>query len=473
MHLKKVTLKNFRCFEKLDIDLHPQLTVLVAENGGGKTAILDGIAIGLSPVLRYLSSANQRLSGPGIEDTDFRLMTMSVAKGKKRETKSDYSQVVIETTNGLRWDNWRAATKGKHPETKIGQSGLAAYASGLLDSLKTSEPKLLPVFAYYGARRGWIVIPERLRGSKVDYTQPTAALYGALDDLTDFRELVNWFYQEDAAESRANKTSTPEEYEDFSSLLAVRNAISSLLGGTYRNPHFNRQHKFVIESGTGPAVLQISQLSQGYQSMLALAMDFARRLALANDHLEHNNIMPIIEANKEIIYSRDIDNSNIWQSPPLFAPAIMLVDEIDLHLHPSWQQRVLGDLMRAFPCTQFIVTTHSPQVLTTLRKENIRILACDEEGQWTAEEPAISPLGQESGDALAYIMDTHPRPELPFILSDVHAYEQLARAGQVDSDAARDIKKRLYAAGFEFSKADQALFDFLTSKANQKKASDQ
>jgi predicted ATP-binding protein involved in virulence len=70
-------------------------------------------------------------------------------------------------------------------------------------------------------------------------------------------------------------------------------------------------------------------------------------------------------------------------------------------------------------------------------------------------------------------MDTHPRPELPFILSDVHAYEQLARAGQVDSDAARDIKKRLYAAGFEFSKADQALFDFLTSKANQKKASDQ
>lgn len=75
---------NFRCFEHLEIDLHPRLTVLVAENGGGKTAILDCIAIGLSPVLRYLSSAIQRLSGPGIEDTDFRLMTVEGAKGRSR-----------------------------------------------------------------------------------------------------------------------------------------------------------------------------------------------------------------------------------------------------------------------------------------------------------------------------------------------------------------------------------------------------
>ena len=72
MHLKKVTLKNFRCFEDFEIPLHPRLTVLVAENGGGKTSILDAIAIGLSPILRYLSSADQRLTGPGIKDNDFR-----------------------------------------------------------------------------------------------------------------------------------------------------------------------------------------------------------------------------------------------------------------------------------------------------------------------------------------------------------------------------------------------------------------
>lgn len=468
MHLNKITLNNFRCFEHLDLDLHPRLTVLVAENGGGKTAILDGIAIGLSPVLRYLSSANQRLSGPGIEDTDFRLKTVVSGKGKKRETTSDYAQVVIETTDGLVWDNWRAATTGKHPEIKVGQSRLANYGSDLLTSLVTPEPKLLPVFAYYGARRGWIVIPERLRGSKVDYTQPTAALYGALDDLTDFKELVNWFYLEDAAEARA-KTGTLDEYEEFSSLAAVRNTISALLGGIYRNPSFNRQHKFVIESQIGPEVLQVSQLSQGYQSMLALAMDFARRLALANDHLNHDNILPILEANKDWIHMESVEQSEAWASPPLFAPAIMLVDEIDLHLHPSWQQRVLGDLMRAFPCTQFIVTTHSPQVLTTLRKENIRVLSCDEQGHWTASEPAFSPLAHESSEALANIMGTHPRPELPELLSDIYAYEKLARSGQANSDAARQVQQRLNMAGFEFSMADKTLFNFLAEKADKDK----
>jgi predicted ATP-binding protein involved in virulence len=467
MHLKNVTLRNFRCFEKLALDLHPRLTVLVAENGGGKTAILDGIAIGLSPVLRYLSSANQRLSGPGIEDTDFHLMTVVGGKGKKRETTSDYAQVVIETTNGLVWDNWRAASKGKHPEAKVGQSSIATYASAILDSLTTAEPKLLPVFAYYGARRGWIVIPERLRGSKVDYDQPTAALFGALDDLTDFKELVNWFYLEDAAEARANR-GEPEDYEEFSSLAAVRNAISAILGGTYTNPHFSKQHKFVIESQIGPGVLQISQLSQGYQSMLALGMDFARRLALANDHMNHD-IKPILEEENYWVHDEAVEHSQAWASPSLFAPAIMLVDEIDLHLHPSWQQRVLGDLMRAFPRTQFIVTTHSPQVLTTLRKENIRILACDEDGHWTASEPSISPLAHESGDALAMIMGTHPRPEISDIMPDLYAYEHLARAGRAESEEARQIKARLDAIGYEFNEADQALFTFLAAKAEKSK----
>ena len=301
-----------------------------------------------------------------------------------------------------------------------------------------------------------------------------------LDDLTDFRELVNWLYLEDAAEARANKSGMPDDgeefpdYEEFSSLAAVRNAISALLGGSYRNPHFNRQHKFVIDSQSGPDVLQVSQLSQGYQSMLALGMDFARRLVLANDHLSHGNIIPILEKIGAWPHSQAIEHSEAWASPPLFAPAIMLVDEIDLHLHPSWQQRVLDDLMRAFPCTQFIVTTHSPQVLTTLRKENIRVLSCDDEGNWAACEPSFSPLAHEAGDALAMIMGTHPRPDqlagIPDIKPDLYAYEQLARDGQADSEEARQIKARLDEAGFEFNDADQALFDYLAAKANKGKA---
>jgi predicted ATP-binding protein involved in virulence len=308
----------------------------------------------------------------------------------------------------------------------------------------------------------------RLRESKVNYEYPASALVGALDSLSDFEEMLKWFDQEEAAELRSNKGCPPEDWNESPTLSSVRGVISAILGGAFHNPQFNSKHQFVVESRTTPGMfLQVAQLSQGYQSMLALGMDFARRLALANSHLNNDNIMPIIGANRAYIHP---DVRDPAASPPLFAPAIMLVDEIDLHLHPSWQQRVLGDLMRAFPCTQFIVTTHSPQVLTTLRKENIRVLACDEDGHWTANEPSISPLAHESGDALALIMGTHPRPEISNVMPDLYAYEQVARAGHAVSEEASQIKSRLDAAGFEFKAADRALFSFLAAKAEQSKA---
>ncbi len=440
MHLKKVTLNNFRCFENLTLDLHPRLTVLVAENGGGKTAVLDGIAIGLSSVLRVLSSANQRLSGPGIRDTDFLLKAVRGTKNTTRVVTSDFAQVVLETVDGLVWDKWRPATKGKHPEVKIGHGKLDACCIDLLESLATPTPKLLPVFAYYGARRGWIVIPERLRGAKVNYDQPTAALFGALDDLTDFRELVNWLYQEDAAEARANRDAG-DDFEEFSSLAAVRAAISALLGDTYANPHFNRQHKLVIESSTGPTVLQVAQLSQGYQSMLALAMDFARRLALANSHLTYYpSVNSILEEQQEN-FPVDLGGSTEMLPPPLYAPAIMLVDEIDLHLHPAWQQRVLGDLIRAFPLTQFIVTTHSPQVLTTVLKESIRILEMDN-GEPRIRVPVHETYAQESRSTLEDVLDTPSRPPLD-MTRNLQRYLDLVEDGQEAIPQARQLRDEL------------------------------
>ena len=444
MHLKNVTLNNFRCFEKLELALHPRLTVLVAENGGGKTAILDGIAIGLSPILRYLSSANQRLSGPGIEDNDFRLEVKLTQPQffAERDIElwglSDYTQIIMATTTGLQWDFWRGSATGKQPKDKVGQSQLAEYATTILDSLQTTTPNLLPVFAYYGARRGWIVIPERLRESKVDYSHPTAALVGALESLSDFKEMLKWFDVEESSELRANKGRIAAEYDESPALSVVRAALSTILGGAYANPHFNEKHKFVVESKIGPDVLHVSQLSQGYQSMLALGMDFSRRLALANRHLYHTDDSfdwSFTEGcNMRLDNGEPSDDS---PRGPLWAPAIMLVDEIDLHLHPSWQQRVLGDLMRAFPCTQFIVATHSPQVLTTVPMESIRIIR---DGAIHAATPGTD--GAEAQRLLEDIFGVSSRPQTP-MARDLDKYLRLVDARQWDSPHALALRQKL------------------------------
>lgn len=412
MHLKKITLNNFRYFKHLEIELHPKVTVLVGENGAGKTTILDGIATALSPMLTYLSSANQRLSGRGIEDTDFRIEEIANRSGKKRGKMSDYAQVMAESVDGLQWDYWRPSrSNASAPEIKFGLSSLKKHLSQISESYQTENLALTPVFAYYGTRRGDIEVPERLRESKENYDFPTSALIGALDSRNDFKEFLKWFDREEAAELRANKQVNDDDYIPSAALEALRTAVRSLLGEEYGNPYFNKEHKFVVEPKGGGAPLVITQLSQGYQSMLALGMDFARRLALANSHMDYENQDSIAEALEKLAEWP----VQLPTSAPLISPAIMLVDEIDLHLHPIWQQRVLTDLMRAFPNTQFIVTTHSPQVLTSVDAACVRIIR-EEPNPETGEMRTVAKgitqqtKGVASSDILFEIMGANPIP---------------------------------------------------------------
>ena len=461
MRLKKVTLNNFRCFQNLEVELHPRLNVLVGENGAGKTAVLDGIAAGLSRVVRYLSSANQRLTakGVGIKDTDFRIELWESRGGKERWGTSDYAQVIAETTPGMQWDyslgreetipefQWDYS-RGKAPNT-IGESALASYIGKVLESFKTAEPKLLPVFAYYGAQRGRIEIPERLRSSKENYGHPTSALVDALDSLSNFKEMLKWFDIEEANELRANKGRTSKYYEESPALAAVRVAIESLLDFSYRTPYFNKDHKFILESSKGGMPLQVSQLSQGYQSMLALGMDFARRLALANSHFGTGSTYLTDALIEEVRnHGWSVSEADLLVAP-MFAPAIMLVDEIDLHLHPSWQQRVLDDLMRTFPMTQFIVTTHSPQVLTTVPAECIRVLHNEinpDTGQLESwlEIPEQQTRGVSSADALASAMAVDPVPNVPEA-AWLRQYRALIQQGLQDGAEGLALKEKLLA----------------------------
>jgi predicted ATP-binding protein involved in virulence len=135
--------------------------------------------------------------------------------------------------------------------------------------------------------------------------------------------------------------------------------------------------------------LRISQLSDGYRVVLGLTMDLARRMAQANSQLLSDGMQVM---------------------NPLDLPAIALIDEVDLHLHPSWQQRVLTDLMQTFRNTQFIVTTHSPQVISTVKRENIRVIGQDSSGKVIAAPPLAMTYGEPSGDVLHSVMLVDPQP---------------------------------------------------------------
>ena len=257
------------------------------------------------------------------------------------------------------------------------------------------------------------------------------ALEGALTAKTDFRSTFEWFSAKEhevlaalrkQGVGQGGYTST-QAFRDFS---AVYDATGSMIPGA-RNPRIEfRPLRFVvtIQSEDGREEdLSLAELSGGYRIVLALAADLARRMAQGNPHLEK----------------------------PLESEAVVLIDEVDLHLHPSWQQRVLGDLMRTFPNTQFIVSTHSPHVLSTVKPECI-VRLDRQDGSIVAGSATSATFGAEAGHVLETEMGVNERPKNEFS-EKLEAYFKLIDHDEHDSEPARELRRRLE----ELSPRDTAL----------------
>ncbi len=343
MRLKQLTLENFRGKQTLDIELGEQLTLLLAANGGGKTSILDGIAIGLGEALTHL---------PQVAGLSFK-KTGDIYQANNKI--APYARIVLHATNGIAWDRVTRRDKSA-ATTRLIQPGLGVKAlrtfldESIIDPLNAGADFYLPVFAYYGVSRALLDVPLTRKGFTHQYAR-FEALANALNANSRFKSAFVWFYNKENEEHRLQKA---EKSFDVSlkELDCVRLAVERMFPDL-SNPHIELNPlRFVVKQGT--ELFNITQLSDGYKTLLGMVIDLSARMAMANPHLED----------------------------PLAAEAIVMIDELDLHLHPQWQQRIAGDLLRAFPNTQFIISTHSPYVVESvnnhLKRYTIKDLKLDD-----------------------------------------------------------------------------------------------
>lgn len=397
MWLESLSLLNFRCFKDLHVEFDKKLTVIVAENGCGKTAVLDAIAIGFG---RYLTKL-PNIKGRAASESDIRLT--------KGETKERFMALHWEArTQGGDLIGWSSTRRGgallrssikrlmsnqPEPRYRAGSKEIDAYTLSLIESEDAGDLALIPVIAYYGTNRAIREDVKRRRNFRKEFER-FAALDGALDPDSRFRSAFEWFNGMEDVERREREARKSFKYV-HPELEAVRQAMIRMLNGDFKNPRTEiRPLRFVIDRVSPDGVsttLRISQLSDGYRVVLGLVMDLARRLAQANG--------PHASTSRK--------RKNV-----LDLPAIAMIDEVDLHLHPVWQQTILNDLMQTFPGTQFIVTTHSPQVLSTVRRDNIRIIGLDQYDNIAAMKPLGRTYGKPSGDVMHSVMLVDPQPPI-------------------------------------------------------------
>ncbi len=245
---------------------------------------------------------------------------------------------------------------------------IAGGAFGEADYLANAP---LPI--YYDQRRALADVPQRKRA---------AAKHSARDAFTesrgktglDFRGFVYWFEERETEELRRQRVDRSHEDPQ---LAVVRRAIADATGLTdlsYRPipPRGLMVNKHGVE-------LRVDQLSTGERVFLAMAGDLARRLAmLAGD-----------------------DPGGASKR------AIVLIDEVELHLHPRWQRKILPWMLQAFPQCQFIVTTHSPQVIGDIEARHIRVLEFSSKGNRVHTVAASK--GRDSNYLLLSVFDADER----------------------------------------------------------------
>lgn len=434
MKLNVLRLENFRSFAELEVPLHEQMTVIVAENGQGKSTLLDAIRIALWPYVSSFDLARNAFNDPGnaIAIDDVRLQRLSSGDMARQLP----ARVIMTGDFGSGTSTWTRYRDSEAKASKTKDAGntnsMKQWATAIQGQIRDPmQPVLdLKVFGYYGTGRLWAQkrLMESPKGKDdtkdADFYIRTFAYMNCLDPASSYKHFKEWFIwafqslREQQIRQLEGRSPSPDLQAAKERVLAVQQAIDTFLQpttGWHRLEYSITREKSLVLTHEQHGTLDVDQLSDGIRSVLAMIGDIAYRCIKLNPHLGAD------AARK--------------------TRGVVMIDEVDMHLHPRWQQVILSQLQEAFPMIQFIVTTHSPQVLTTVNRENIRILQPTATG-FEAIKPDFSPLAHESGDALTKIMGTHREPELP-LRNDIRRYEQLVRCGQEHSLDAQDLRRTL------------------------------
>ncbi|MCP4698644.1 MAG: AAA family ATPase [Gammaproteobacteria bacterium] len=337
MRINELRLTNFRCFDKKDIRFTPGFNLFIGDNATGKTAVLEALRIGAGAIFLGLEGG----SAKGVHLKDVR--KRSFGHGGEITYESQYPVTVMCTGTlagkEFTWHRNRHSDKGT--TDRKGASELAGHCRELTNGIRNGKEIILPVIAYYSTGRLWQQGPK-----DQDELPPGSRLLGYGDCLSaPYKAQITWqWWKRQELVSLQEKADTPQ-------LKAIRKAVLTTMPNA-EQVYFSFKHQELVILFRDGELCPFSLLSDGYRNALAMVADIAIRAAILNPFPGENAVIK--------------------------TPGIVLIDELDLHLHPKWQRRIVKDLRRAFPEIQFVATTHAEQILVGAQADEIAILKIDD-----------------------------------------------------------------------------------------------
>lgn len=321
MRLKELTVFGYKIFAEEKFVLDGKSTIIFGVNGVGKSTVLSAV--------NFLNRVWVNRLNPAQGKAFMSFSDDMITNGKSELLICGIIEIRGEEFRLLRYHK-KAKKNQRKSFPSYHKEDYAKFTGTFEQQFLADEAVNMPIFVNYGTNRSVLDIPDRIR-TKHDFDK-LSALERVIENELDFRTFFEWYREQEAHEVIEAREQDNLQYSD-PLLSCVRSATEAMIGNV-SNLRIKRNPVRMVVDKAGKEI-RVDLLSDGEKCTLAMFGDLARRLALANPGLAN----------------------------PLEGEGIVLIDEIELHMHPSWQRKVLGVLRGIFPNIQFIITTHSPQIL--------------------------------------------------------------------------------------------------------------
>ncbi|MGL4518891.1 MAG: AAA family ATPase [Phocaeicola sp.] len=430
MKIKRIEIRNFRGFQNKSFEFTNAVTVVVGNNTSGKSTLLKAVQVALGGYLKSLTtipadkayncsfskSDVYRKYIPSKKDYFYpEERTRIAVNADFLTTLPDGEGSFTFNTEPIYWSREYTGNATTHSITSAGE--LITKVKQMELQRKSEDSNLnavFPLILSFGPNR----IDNQYRAAKKTREKASriaTAYKSALKETVDFQSAFDWLYR---YEQNIRKG---EEFEGTKEAFinALQQAIPTLSEIEIDTKN-NELSALVSVTGSEPVYQTFEYMSDGFKAIICIVAEIAHRSIALNGFLKEDAVVK--------------------------TPGIVIIDELDLYLHPSWQRHILQDLQRAFPALQFIVSTHSPFIIQSVRSQSLISL----DGMSDTTDPLYRSI-EEIVATEMNMADIKRSKQYMDMVNLADKYYQLVKSGKGYTAETLEVKKELDAIEEEFT----------------------